>query len=44
MLRLKAQLCGVLQIGQFGKQTGNTLNVMKCGAGEGKRSSVGPIV
>jgi archaellum biogenesis ATPase FlaH len=35
MLRLKVQLCIVLQIGYFGKKTRNSLNVMKCGAGKG---------
>ena len=44
MLRLKAQLCRVLQIGHFGKKTRNTVNVMKSGAGEGWRRSDGPIV
>jgi hypothetical protein len=35
--------CWVLKAGHFGKQTSNTLDVIKCGAGEGWRGSAGPI-
>jgi len=34
----------VLKPGHFGKQTSNTLDVMKCGAGEGWRGSAGSTV
>ena len=34
----------VLKIGHFGKCIRNTWKVLKCGAGEGWRRSVGPIV
>jgi hypothetical protein len=30
----------VLKLGHFGQQSRNTLNVLKCGAGEGWRRSV----
>jgi hypothetical protein len=33
-----------LKIGQLGKENRNTWKVLKCGAGEGRRSSAGPIV
>ena len=34
----------VLKLGQFGKQIRNAWKVVKCGAGEGWKRSVGPIV
>jgi hypothetical protein len=34
----------VLKFGHFGKYIINTWKVLKCGAGEGWRRSVGPIV
>jgi len=34
----------VLKVGYFGKQVRNSWKVLKCGAGEGRRRSVGPIV
>jgi len=34
----------VLKLGHFGKQIKNTWEVLKCGAGEGRRRSVGEIV
>jgi hypothetical protein len=34
----------VLKLGHFGTQISNTWKVLKCGAGEGWRRSVGPIV
>jgi hypothetical protein len=34
----------VLKLGHLGKKIRNTLKVLKCGAGEGWRRSVGPIV
>jgi len=34
----------VLKYGRFGQQIRNTWKVLKCGAGEGWRRSVGPIV
>ena len=37
-------LCMVLKLGRFGQQIRNTWKVFKCGAGEGWRRSVGPIV
>jgi len=37
------QLCMVLKLGRFGQQIRNTWKVLKCGAGEGWRRSVGPI-
>ena len=33
-----------LKLGRFGQQIRNTWQVLKCGAGEGWRRSVGPIV
>ena len=33
----------VLKLGRFGQQIRNTWEVLKCGAGEGWRRSVGPI-
>jgi hypothetical protein len=33
-----------LKLGHFGKYTGKTWKVPKCGAGEGRRRSVGPIM
>jgi hypothetical protein len=36
--------CWVPKPGHFGKQTSNTLDVKKCGAGEGWSGSAGPIV
>ena len=37
-------LCMVLKLGRFGQQIRNTWKVLKCGAGEGWRRSVGPIM
>jgi hypothetical protein len=34
----------VLKLGSFGQQIRNTWEVLKCGAGEGWRRSVGPIM
>ena len=34
----------VLKLGRFGQQIRNTWKVLKCGAGEGWRRSVGPIL
>ena len=34
----------VLKLGRFGQQIRNTWKVLKCGAGEGWRKSVGPIM
>jgi hypothetical protein len=34
----------VLKFGHFGKLVKNTLTVLKCGAGEGWRRSIGPII
>ena len=34
----------VLKLGRFGQHIGNTWEVLKCGAGEGWRRSVGPIM
>jgi len=34
----------VLKLGRFGQQIRNTWKVLKCGAGEGWRRSVGPIM
>jgi hypothetical protein len=39
-----AQLCTELKLGHFGKCIRNTSKVLKCGAGEEWRRSVGPIV
>jgi hypothetical protein len=39
-----AQQCMVLELGHFGKYVRNTFGVLKCGAGEEWRRSVGPIV
>jgi hypothetical protein len=39
-----ALLCTVLKLGRFGQQIRNTWKVLKCGAGEGWRKSVGPIM
>jgi len=36
--------CWVLKPGHFGKQTSSTLDVMKCGDGEGWSGSAGPFV
>jgi len=33
-----------MKIGRFGKYIGNAWRVSKCGAGEGRRRSSGPIV
>ena len=45
MLHLEgAWFCVVLKLGRFGQQIGNTWKVLKCGAGEGWRSSVRPIM
>ena len=41
---LGAWLCVELKLGHFGKWTRNTWKVLKCGALEGWRRSVGPIV
>jgi len=38
-----AWLFMVLKLGHFGQQIRNTWKVLKCGAGEGWRRSVGPI-
>ena len=40
----RASLCVVLKMGHFGKRIRNSWKVLKCGAGEGWRRSVGPIV
>jgi hypothetical protein len=37
-------VCEVQKLGHLGKQIRNTWKVLKCGAGEGWRISVGPIV
>ena len=34
----------VLKLGRLGQQIRNTWKVLKCGAGEGCRRSVGPII
>jgi hypothetical protein len=34
----------ISSIGRFGQQIRNTWKVLKCGAGEGWRRSVGPIM
>jgi hypothetical protein len=34
----------MLKLGNFGKQVRKSWEVLKCGAGEGWRISVGPIV
>jgi len=34
----------VPELGHFGKQVRNTWEVLKCGAGDGRRRSVGQIV
>ena len=34
----------VLKLGRSGQQIRNTLKILKCGAGEGWRRSVGPIM
>ena len=34
----------VLKLGRFGQQIRNTWKVLKCGAGEGWKRSVGPIM
>ena len=39
-----AWLCMVLKLGRFGQQIRNTWKVLKCGAGEGRSRSVGPIM
>jgi hypothetical protein len=39
-----AWLCMVLKLGRFGQQIGNTWKVLKCGAAEGWRRSIGPII
>ena len=39
-----AWLCMVLKLGRFGQQIRNIWKVLKCGAGEGWRRSVGPIM
>ena len=39
-----AWLCMVLKLGRFGQQIRNTWKVLKCGAGEGWRRSVGSIM
>ena len=43
-LTFGAWLCMVLKLGRFGQQIRNTWKDLKCGAGEGWRRSVGPIV
>jgi hypothetical protein len=43
-LILCGRLCMVLKLGRFGQQIRNTWKVLKCGAGEGWRRSVGPIM
>ena len=37
-------LCMVLKLGHFGQPIRNTWKVLKCGAGEGWKRSVGPIM
>ena len=37
-------LCMVLKLGRFGQQIRNTWKVLTCGAGEGWKRSVGPIM
>ena len=39
-----AWLCMVMKFGRFGQQIRNTSKVLKCGAGERWRRSVGPIM
>jgi hypothetical protein len=39
-----AWLCMVLKLERFGQQIRNTWKVLKCGAGEGWRRSVGQIM
>ena len=39
-----AWFCMVLKLGRFGQQIRNTWKVWKCGAGEGWKRSVGPIM
>jgi hypothetical protein len=39
-----AQLCVALKRGNFGKQIRNTLKILICDAGEGRRRSVGMIM
>ena len=39
-----AWLCMVLKLGRSGQQIRNAWKVLKCGAGEGWRRSVGPIM
>jgi hypothetical protein len=34
----------LLKLGRFGQQIRNTWKVLKCGAGEGWKRSVGPIM
>jgi hypothetical protein len=42
--RERRWLCMVLKLGRFGQQIRNNCKVLKCGAGEGWRRSVGPIM
>ena len=42
--RFGAWLCMVLKLGRLGQQIRNIWKVLKCGAGEGWRRSVGPII
>jgi len=41
---LEHKFCAVLKTEHFGKDIKNTGKRLKCGAGEGWRRSVGPIV
>jgi hypothetical protein len=44
-LRKKLRKCYIgNKLGRFGQQIGNTRKVLKCGAGEGRKRSVGPIM
>ena len=44
MLHFGAWLCMVLKLERSGQQIRNAWKVLKCGAGEGWRRSVGPIM
>jgi hypothetical protein len=44
MLHLEHGFAMVLKLGRFEQQFRNTWKVMKCGAGEGRRRSFGPIM
>ena len=44
LIKFGAWLCMGLKLGRFGQQIRNTWKVLKCGAGEGWRRPVGPIM